>query len=84
MQPIFFDCFCLDPLNHRLLRHGEAVPITPKAFRVHHLLQHPNTLVSVQQVLASVWPRVCVVPSSVKVYIREIRQALGTTADTRG
>ncbi len=78
MESIFFWPFCLDPASGRLMRDGQAISITPKAFAVlHSLLQRPGKLITKGELLAAVWPRRCVGDGVLKVCIRELRQALG-------
>lgn len=78
MESIFFGPFCLDPANGRLMRDGQAKPITPKAFAVlQTLLQRPGMLITKAELLEAVWPRGCVGDGVLKVCIRELRQALG-------
>ncbi len=44
---------------------------------LHHLLRHPKKLVTKDELLQAVWPRVCVGDGVLKVCIGEIRRALG-------
>src|SRR5262245_8122795 len=80
-QPLWFGPFCLDPLDKRLWRGPHAVPLTPKAFDVlHDLVRHPGRLVTKRQLLDDVWPGVHVGDAVLKVYVLEIRRALGDAA----
>jgi len=80
-QALWFGPFCLDPLDKRLRRGPKAVPLTPKAFDVlHDLVRHPGRLVTKRQLLDDVWPGVHVGDAVLKVYVREIRRALGDAA----
>lgn len=75
---IGFGPFRLDPANARLLRDGRTVPLTPKAFDVLHFLAgRPDRLVTKDELLTAIWPDVVVSDASVKVCVREIREALG-------
>jgi DNA-binding winged helix-turn-helix (wHTH) protein/predicted ATPase len=76
-----FGSFQLDSGNARLSRGGETVPLTPKAFdTLHYLAQHPDQLVTKDELLKAIWPDVIVGDASVKVCIREIRKALDDDA----
>lgn len=78
METVCFGSFCLDPVRGSLLRDGQPILTTPKAFMVlHHLLRHPEKLVTKDELLQAVWPRVCVGDGVVKVCIGEIRRGLG-------
>ena len=53
-----FGRFRLDPQHACLWREAEAVVLTPKAFAVlHYLVQHPDRLVTKDELLDAVWPR---------------------------
>jgi DNA-binding winged helix-turn-helix (wHTH) protein len=78
---VLFDGFELDPEDEFVLRGGQRVPLTPKAFAVlRHLVGHAGRLVSKAQLLEAVWPGVYVSDAALKVCIREIRRALGDDA----
>ncbi len=77
-QPIDFGPFRLDPASGLLLKDGAPVPLTPKAFGVlHHLAARADRLVSKQELLDAIWPKVFVGDAVLKVTIGEIRRALG-------
>jgi DNA-binding winged helix-turn-helix (wHTH) protein/predicted ATPase len=74
---IFFDPFCLDLANQRLIRDSQQVPLRPKAFAVlAHLLQRPGQLVTKEELLNAVWPETFVGEAVLKVTIRQLREAL--------
>lgn len=78
-----FGPFHFDPLVGQLLRAGTAVELRPKALAVlHHLVSHPQRLVTKEELLAAVWGKVVVTEDSLVQCVREIRQALGD-ADQR-
>src|SRR4051794_37008050 len=80
---IVFGPFRLDRDNARLLRDGRPVALTPKAFDVlHFLASRPDRLVTKDELLSAVWPDVIVGDASVKVCVREVRQALGDDVKT--
>ena len=77
-QPIDFGPFRLDPASGLLLKDGAPVPLTPKAFSVlHYLAARADRLVSKQELLEAIWPKVFVGDAVLKVAIGEIRRALG-------
>lgn len=76
-----FGPFTLDPVRGHLYRDGAVVPLTPKAFAVlEHLAAHPGRLFTKQELLEAVWPGVFVGDAVLKVAVREIRKALGDSA----
>ena len=78
-----FGPFTLDPVSGHLYRDGAIVPLTPKAFAVlQQLAAHPGRLFTKQELLDAVWPGVFVGDAVLKVAIREIRKALGDSAQT--
>jgi DNA-binding winged helix-turn-helix (wHTH) protein/tetratricopeptide (TPR) repeat protein len=82
-RQIAFGPFRLDGADARLLREGQPVALTPKAFDVlHYLASRPQRLVTKDEILSAVWPDVIVTDASVKVCVREIRKALDDEAKT--
>jgi DNA-binding winged helix-turn-helix (wHTH) protein/tetratricopeptide (TPR) repeat protein len=76
-----FDPFRLDPGNARLWRGDRSVALTLKAFGVlHHLVTHAGQLVTKEALLDAVWPETAVSDAALRVVIRELRKALGDTA----
>jgi len=78
-----FAPFQLDAVNECLWRdRGEAgderIRLTPKAFAVlEYLVGHAGRLVTEEELLTAVWPKVYVQPEAVKTQIHEIRKVLG-------
>ena len=73
-----FDRFRLDPAQACLWHDREAVALPPKAFGVlHHLLTHPDRLVTKDELLAAVWPATAVSEAVVRMAIGALRKALG-------
>lgn len=71
----------LDRTNERLWRGAEAVPLTPKGFAVlRYLMDHGGRLVTKAELLEAVWPDTHVTDAVLKVYVGEIRKALGDRA----
>jgi DNA-binding winged helix-turn-helix (wHTH) protein len=79
-----FDSFQLIPGEDLLLRHGEAVPVNHKAFRVLCLLIERNGhLVSKSEIMETVWQDAFVEEGSLTKSIWTIRNALGDTSKER-
>ena len=56
-----FGSFVVDPANACLWRGTEAVALSPKAFDVlPYLVQHPNRVVTKDELLDAVWPETAV------------------------
>ena len=73
-----FDCFTLDLTRGCLRQADQEIPLRPKTFEVLRLLaQNAGRLVSKQELLEAVWPRVAVTDDSLTQCIRELRQKLG-------
>lgn len=73
-----FDNFTLDCSTRQLLRHGEAVHLSPKAYELLHLLVEaaPRAL-SKAQLQDRIWPDTFVIEANLQHLIAEIRRALG-------
>ena len=79
-----FGPFAVDPANACLWRGTEAVALSPKAFDVlHYLVQHPNRVVTKDEILDAVWPETAVTDAVVRVAIGALRKALDDTASPR-
>ena len=79
-----FGPFALDPANACLWRGTEAVALSPKAFDVlHYLVQHPNRLITKDELLDAVWPETAVTDAVVRVAIGALRKALDDTTPPR-
>ncbi|HEY2016218.1 MAG TPA: AAA family ATPase, partial [Bryobacteraceae bacterium] len=73
-----FESFELDTANHCLLRMGERMPLTPKAFDVlRHLVEHADRVVTQDELLEAIWPKIYVNPEGIRKYVLEIRKVLG-------
>lgn len=78
-----FEPFHLDVGAERLWRGSEAVRLTAKAFGVLRcLVAQAGQLVSKDDLFAAVWDGASVSDAALAVCIRELRQALGDTAQT--
>ncbi len=71
------DTIVFDPANQLLLIAGERAQLSPKAFAVlDYLYQHKQQLVSKDDLLSAVWPKVFVTDAVLKVAVGELRKAL--------
>ena len=79
---ISFGPFRLDTANQRLYRDSEETQLTPKASAIlEYLIRRQDELVTHNELLDIVWHGVHVQPEVLKVYIAELRRALGDSAD---
>jgi len=78
----FFDQFALDSRKRILSRGGSPVALTAKAFDVLlFLAQHPNGLVSKEELLKGVWGETFVEEGNLTQYISLLRKALGDASE---
>ena len=76
-----FGPFDVDASEHRLLKHGQVVPITHKAFALLvSLLRRPGELISKADLFEQVWPGVIVSDAALSRAVHEVRSALGDSA----
>jgi DNA-binding winged helix-turn-helix (wHTH) protein len=76
-----FGAFELDLAAGRLLRHGRAVHLTPKALALLDLLaSRSGELVTKRELFASLWPGTVVTDFALSRCIRELRSALADDA----
>lgn len=77
MPRFLFDRFCLDTEQRALLRGGNEVRLTPRAFRLLELLiaQRPKAI-SKRELLERVWQGTIVEEANLKTLVLEIRTAL--------
>jgi len=67
-----------------LLRDGQPVPLTPKAFDLlAALVEQPGKLISKDDLLQKVWPDTFVEESNLAYNVFALRKALGDTAENR-
>jgi len=82
-QTLLSPLFHLDPVNERLWRGSEEIPLRRKTFAVlRYLTEHPGQLVTKAALLDTVWPEISVSESVLAVSIRELRKALGDDPQT--
>ncbi len=77
-----FDAFRVDPVRRRLLRAGEQVPLTPKAFSILMvLLESRGEVVEKEALIRRVWPDAYVTEANLTQNISALRKALGERAN---
>ena len=77
-QIFVFDPFRLDPVNERLWRGTELLSVRPKPFAIlRYLAVHPGRLVTKEELNKAIWPDTVVGETSLKGYIRDLREVLG-------
>jgi DNA-binding winged helix-turn-helix (wHTH) protein len=73
-----FGPFRLDGAERLLLRNGEVVPLTPKAFDVLlALVEQSGHLLEKEELLKTVWPDSFVEESNLADNVSRLRKALG-------
>ena len=79
-----FDRFTLEMSEHRLLRDGEVVPLTPKMFDLLRVLvDHAGHLVEKEHLIREVWGDTFVEEGSLTRGISVLRKVLGETEAER-
>ena len=77
-----FGVFRLDVAERLLLRDGEAIPVTPKAFdTLTVLVQNSGHIVSKDELMSQVWPDSFVEETNLAQNISTVRKALGERPD---
>lgn len=77
-----FGPFDLRPTEHLLMRAGERVPLSPKAFDLLHLLvRRRGTLLPKEELFAALWPDTFVEEANLSVQVAAIRKALQPHGD---
>ncbi len=77
-----FDVFRVDPVRRRLLRGGEQVPLTPKAFAILLvLLERRGEVVEKEDLLQRIWPDTHVTEANLTQNVSSLRKALGERAN---
>jgi len=76
-----FPPFHLDLANEQLWCGAKLLPLRPKAFRLlRYLAEHPQRLVTQEELLKAVWQRSYVSEGLLRGYVRELRGLLGDDA----
>ncbi|HEY2738229.1 MAG TPA: winged helix-turn-helix domain-containing protein, partial [Thermoanaerobaculia bacterium] len=74
----------VDPVRRVLLRNGEAVAVTPKAFSILlALLEKPGEVVTKQELIQKIWPDTFVTEANLTQNVSSLRKALGERANDR-
>ena len=77
-----FGPFILDPREHLLLRDGEPIQMTPKAFdTLRVLVENSRHVMSKDELMKRVWPDTFVEESNLAQNISTVRKALGERDD---
>ncbi len=77
-----FGPFRLELREHRLMRAGQPVPLTGKAFNtLRALVERHGELVSKQDLMSEIWPETTVEENNLDRNISAVRKALGEQAD---
>ena len=73
-----FDLFRIDVSRRLLLRRGEVIPLTPKAFDILLILvQNRNRIIEKDELMKLVWPHTAVEENNLTRNISSLRRALG-------
>src|SRR6476661_8382775 len=77
-----FDGFRVDPVRRRLLKAGEMVSLTPKAFSILIvLLENRGLVMEKEELIQRVWPDTFVTEANLTQNISSLRKALGERAN---
>ncbi|PYQ57032.1 MAG: hypothetical protein DMF53_23795, partial [Acidobacteria bacterium] len=77
-----FDGFRVDPVRRRLLKGGELVSLTPKAFSILvALLENRGQVVEKEDLIRRIWPDTYVTEANLTQNISSLRKALGERAN---
>lgn len=77
-----FGSFQLEPTEHLLLRAGQPVSLTPKAFDLLvYLVEHAGRLVTKQELMSALWPNSFVEEANLTFTVSALRKALGDGQD---
>lgn len=76
-----FDSFRVEVASRRLLKDGEVVPLSSRAFDVLvELIKNNGEIVSQEDLMNAVWHDQAVEPNNLSQAIKQLRQALGENA----
>jgi DNA-binding winged helix-turn-helix (wHTH) protein len=83
LQHYRFGPFEVQPENRRLLKDGELVVLRPRAFDLLiALVERAGHLVTKDQLLDQVWPKMVVEEAALHVQVSALRKVLGADAGT--
>jgi DNA-binding winged helix-turn-helix (wHTH) protein/tetratricopeptide (TPR) repeat protein len=81
-RKITFDDFTLDTNNESLWKGAQIIHLRPKSFSLlRQLITHPGELITKDTLMKSIWPDCNIGEEALKHCVREIRKALGDTAE---
>ena len=76
-----FEEFELNRVRRALLREGQPVPLSPKAFEVlAYLVIHPGEVVTKEELIQAVWPESFVEEGNLAHQVSSIRRAFADRA----
>src|SRR5215470_16433522 len=79
-----FGPFSIDPEKRLLMRDGEVVPLTPKAFdALLALVEHHGEVLEKDQLMEMLWPDSEVEEANLPLHISTVRKALGESPNER-
>ncbi len=77
-----FGPFRLDPQRHRLLRNGELVHLSPKAFEALSVfVQNPGKMLEREVLMQAIWADTFVEDANLTVAVSQLRKALSQNGD---
>ena len=80
---VYFPPFRLDPSNERLWDERHEIPLRRKTFAVlRYLVEHPEQLVTKEDLMNAVWPGTVVGDDALTGCVRDLRKMLGDEART--
>jgi len=75
---VLFSSFRLDLTNETLWQNGVELPLRAKPFAIlRYFVEHPNRLVSQQDLIEAIWGQVVTSDSLLRTHVHELRQVLG-------
>lgn len=78
MKTFRFAKFSLDPTRNRLMADNRLIELRPKTFDLLlHLVQNADRLLTKDELMRAIWPKVAVTDDSLKRCMSEVRNALG-------
>jgi predicted ATPase len=76
-----FASFRLDTANECLWHEGRKIALPPRPFMVlRYLVEHPERLISHDELLDALWPETYVQPQVLRTYMLDLRKVLGDDA----
>ncbi len=73
-----FPPYRLDSENERLWKSGQEIHLSRKPFAIlRHMAQHPQRLVTHDELIETVWGKIAMSESLVRTHLSALRQVLG-------